>query len=361
MSVSTRKAGPIRKHVHVVADSPAKIAGVCAILERKYAVTSELLGGEGLRNGGIHALVGAADLRIIENICSLKTLLEGLGNVRKRVFLVEEAAHLSVVQAYALGATCALLGPGNKARLLAELADHLPVDAFPLTGACRVQAAAAAGAAALASMFAAVTSRTPVDVKCAKAAGSKIADCIDEHGLSHWLTTVRRHHEGTYQHCLLVTGVAIDFGLSLDLAKTDLERLYSAAMFHDIGKARVPVAILDKPGRLDAHERALIETHPVAGYNALRDNKEICAEVLDVVRHHHEYLDGSGYPDALCAESISDVVRILTISDIFAALIERRPYRAATPREAAYNILCGMDGKLEKPLVAAFRAVALDR
>jgi HD-GYP domain-containing protein (c-di-GMP phosphodiesterase class II) len=79
------------------------------------------------------------------------------------------------------------------------------------------------------------------------------------------------------------------------------------------------------------------------------------------VRHHHEYLDGSGYPDKLCAESISDLVRILTISDIFAALIEYRTYKPVMPREKAYEIVLSMEGKLEKPLVGAFRDVALTR
>jgi len=132
-------------------------------------------------------------------------------------------------------------------------------------------------------------------------------------------------------------------------------------MFHDLGKATIPLAILDKPGRLDPQERATIETHPVLGYDALKDNKDISPEVLDAVRHHHEFLDGSGYPDALCAENIADVVRILTIADIFAALIEDRRYKAPMPRDQAYDILCGMQGKLEKVLVAAFRPVALDR
>src|SRR4029077_16241407 len=143
--------------------------------------------------------------------------------------------------------------------------------------------------------------------------------------------------------------------------KADIQRLYSAAMFHDIGKARIPLAVLDKPGRLDPEERALIQTHPAAGYNALKDNDGISTEILDAVRHHHEFLDGSGYPDGLCAESICDLVRVLTISDIFAALIEDRRYRPPMPRADAYNILSGMDGKLEKPLVAAFKEVALSR
>ncbi|MFX9973348.1 HD domain-containing phosphohydrolase, partial [Acinetobacter baumannii] len=89
---------------------------------------------------------------------------------------------------------------------------------------------------------------------------------VAERGLSDWLSTVRRHHEGTYQHCLLVTGVAVGFGLSLGLKNADLERLYSAAMFHDIGKATIPLAILDKPGWLDEQERALIQSHPVTGF-----------------------------------------------------------------------------------------------
>ena len=98
-----------------------------------------------------------------------------------------------------------------------------------------------------------------------------------------------------------------------------------------------------------------------AGWEALKENPNISLEVLDAVRHHHEYLDGSGYPDALGAESISDVVRILTISDIFAALIERRNYKPSMSREQAYEIIQGMHGKLEVPLVAAFREVALNR
>ena len=123
----------------------------------------------------------------------------------------------------------------------------------------------------------------------------------------------------------------------------------------------IPLAILDKPGQLDAEERALIETHPAAGWEVLRRNPNISPEILDAVRHHHEYLDGSGYPDGLGAAGIADIVRILTISDIFSALIEHRPYRPTMPREQAYEIIQGMQGKLERPLVVAFKDVALNR
>jgi len=99
--------------------------------------------------------------------------------------------------------------------------------------------------------------------------------------------------------------------------------------------------------------------HPVIGHELLKDIADISPEILDGVRHHHEFLDGSGYPDGLKAPQISDLVRLLTISDIFAALIESRPYRPAMPRQRAYSILRGMDGKLERSLVKAFRNVAL--
>ena len=103
----------------------------------------------------------------------------------------------------------------------------------------------------------------------------------------------------------------------------------------------------------------MMRRHPAIGYELLKDLPGITPEILDGVRHHHEYLDGSGYPDGLKAPKISDLVRLLTISDIFAALIESRPYRPEMSRQNAYKVLCGMDGKLERSLLKAFRTVAL--
>jgi putative nucleotidyltransferase with HDIG domain len=347
--------------VHVVADTRARLSVVCGMLEPSCAVTSELLGGASIRNLNTDAVVVTADLRVLENISAVKAASGEINRVPKRIFLIDQSTRLAIVQAYALGATHVLPNPVSKVQLLRRLADSDTSTIVQCEPSSAVQEAASAGAASIASMFSAVLGGTPVDVAGAKLAGSKIADSIAEDGLSNWLTAVRRYHEGTYQHCLLVTGVAVDFGLSLGVSKADVERLYTAAMFHDIGKARIPLAILDKPGRLDDRERALIETHPAAGYDVLKDTAGISPEILDAVRHHHEYLDGSGYPDGLGAESIADIVRILTISDIFAALIEARTYKPTMPREAAYEILQGMKTKLERPLVEAFREVALKR
>jgi HD-GYP domain-containing protein (c-di-GMP phosphodiesterase class II) len=147
--------------------------------------------------------------------------------------------------------------------------------------------------------------------------------------------------------------------LDIKFGHADVRRLGLAATLHDIGKASIPLSILDKSGRLDPSEEQIMKRHPVIGYELLKALPEISPEVLDGARHHHEYLDGSGYPDALTGSEISDLVRLLTISDIFAALIESRSYRPAMSRQDAYKILCAMDGKLERSLVKAFQNVAL--
>ena len=347
--------------IYVLADTSSKLSDICRMLRPTFEVSSELLDAARFPSNDVEAVVVSADLRAVDNIAALKAAASKLKKIPKRIFIIDQRTRLAMVQAYALGATDAFFNPFKPSQLLARLTDLETPSIVPDAPGSTAEEAASAGAASIAAMFSAVTNGAAIDVAQARAAGGRIADSIAENGLSDWLTTVRRHHEGTYQHCLLVTGIAVDFGLSLGMGKADIERLHSAAMFHDIGKARIPLAVLDKPGRLDDAERALIQTHPAAGYDALKDTAGISPEILDAVRHHHEYLDGSGYPDGLYAASIPDLVRVLTISDIFAALIERRTYKPTMPRDKAYEILLDMKGKLERPLVLAFRDVALTR
>jgi putative nucleotidyltransferase with HDIG domain len=346
--------------VHIIAEHPSKLSELQALLGTPYRVSSALLGGESSIPGECDAIVIAADLRHANNIAMLRGMSEAFKRAHRRVFVVDQKARLCAAQAYALNATHVLFNPVYQRNLIAALTTSGAAQE-PARDDQSSHQTADEGAALLASMFSVVTSERQINVADAKHVAGRIADTVAEVGFSNWLGTVRRHHEGTYQHCLLVTGTASAFGLHLGLAKADLERLYSAAMFHDVGKARIPLAVLDKPGRLDDQERALIETHPAIGYHALQGTPGLSPEILDAVRHHHEYLDGSGYPDGLGAASISDLVRILTISDIFAALIEDRRYKAPMPRAQAYQILTGMRGKLEMPLVSAFKDVALNR
>ncbi len=118
-------------------------------------------------------------------------------------------------------------------------------------------------------------------------------------------------------------------------------------MLHDIGKARIPVLILEKPTELDDKEMGVMRKHPEYGFEALASAIGVKKEVRDMVFYHHEHLDGTGYPYHLKAGQIPDLVRIVTISDIFGALIERRAYKNAMSCKAAYNMLLDMGPKLD--------------
>lgn len=180
-----------------------------------------------------------------------------------------------------------------------------------------------------------------------------IISAVREGGLTRWLDRVWTHDDATYQHCLLVAGVAAKFSLHLGFSTEDRNHFVRAALLHDLGKAKIPLAILNKPGRLDEAETAVMRTHPVIGYEKLK--LAGCDPItLGAVRHHHEMLDGSGYPDGLSGDAIGDTVRLLTICDIYAALTEKRTYKPPMPTPVAMAILSDMKGRLEDGLVQSF-------
>ena len=342
--------------VHFVTDEPTKIPAARAMLEPRYHVVPQLLGGGDTQNSSSGVLMVDADLRKEVRVEQIKLVLLELSCIPEKLFVVQKHLHHMVAQALALGATAVVSRPREIVLKLEQIEvaqkaaqTELAVTSPEITDS----------AAAFASMFSAIRSGKPINLSDAENATSQIISSIAQNRLSTWLDDVRRYHEGTFQHCLLVTGVAVGFAMDIGFASPDVKRLGIAATLHDIGKAHIPISILDKPGALDPSEEEIMRRHPVIGYELLKDIPGISPELLDGVRHHHEYLDGSGYPDGLTAPEISDLVRLLTIADIFAALIESRPYRPTISRQNAYKILCGMDGKLERSLVKAFRNVAL--
>jgi len=342
--------------VHFVTDEPTKIPAIRALLEPRYHVNPQLLGGDDTQISSNGVLMVDADLRQTVRVEQIRLVLQKLRRIPEKLFVVQNHVRSMVAQAYALGATAVVSRPRE---IILKLAQIEIVEKAAQADLAITSPETTDSAAAFASMFSAIRGGKPINLSDAENATSQIINSIAQNGLSAWLDDVRHYHEGTFQHCLLVTGVAVGFALELGFANPDVQRLGLAATLHDIGKSHIPLSILDKPGRLDPGEEEIMRRHPVIGYELLKDISDVSPEILDGVRHHHEYLDGSGYPDALMAPEISDPLRLLTISDIFAALIESRPYRPAMSRQNAYNILCGMDGKLERSLVKAFRNVAL--
>jgi putative nucleotidyltransferase with HDIG domain len=178
-------------------------------------------------------------------------------------------------------------------------------------------------------------------------------------GLGGWIEAVRNSHSGTYQHCLLVAGTSVAFGRQFGFSLRDLERVTAAALLHDVGKIALPHDILDKPSALTSHEYEIIKSHTRLGYDIISKLDGFDDEMSDMVLSHHEYLDGSGYPNGLAGGQISDLVRIITIADIFSALVEQRPYKPALAGAEAYAIMRNMVGKLDMPLVISQERIML--
>jgi putative two-component system response regulator len=158
------------------------------------------------------------------------------------------------------------------------------------------------------------------------------------------LVTMARCVEGrdpdTHGHCERLATYASRLGARLKLERADITALRLGGIVHDIGKVAVPDAILYKPGPLTDDEWVVMRKHPVEG-------ERICTglaafrRVLPIIRHHHEKLDGSGYPDGLRGEEIPMTARVLQMVDVYDALTSKRPYKVAFAPERALEIIKG--------------------
>lgn len=165
----------------------------------------------------------------------------------------------------------------------------------------------------------------------------------------------RDHYTKT--HCHDVSEYSAKIAMELGLQKNSfLADLAQAASLHDVGKIRTPDSILLKPGRLTDSEYRIIKKHPQHGYDILKE-AGIEGDVLTYVIQHHERLDGSGYPNALTDNEISDGAKILMVADCFDAMTTNRCYRHMYSEEATMKILNNeaKEGKLDLDVVSALQ------
>jgi putative nucleotidyltransferase with HDIG domain len=142
----------------------------------------------------------------------------------------------------------------------------------------------------------------------------------------------------TSQHTEEVVRLAVAVAAELDLELGVVQSVELGAVLHDIGKVRVPEAILNKPGALTEEKWVVMRTHPEVGEQILRPIQSL-QSILPIVRHHHERWDGSGYPDGLAGSAIPLGARIVAVCDAYRAMTENRPYRTALPEAQARNEL----------------------
>jgi HD-GYP domain-containing protein (c-di-GMP phosphodiesterase class II) len=173
------------------------------------------------------------------------------------------------------------------------------------------------------------------------------------------IRALRERDENTSAHCGRTCGLAVETAQGCGLSASDLATLKLAAELHDVGKIGIPDRVLLKPGRLDDEELQLMRTHPRRGYeilNAIGD--EQIANVAKVVLHHHEAMDGTGYPDGLKGESIPVMSRIISVADCYDAVATVRPYHKPKTHTEVMQILHnGEGGKYDSYVLAVFEKV----
>jgi putative nucleotidyltransferase with HDIG domain len=310
--------------------------------------------------GHFAGIVVDINLRSAESVQRVRNKLRSEAyRAMPRLFVLADALHHGSMQAWALGATDTIARPFDAQGILQRIRAAFPdSQGFDTSDSGKIlNGGVAAAHSVMVKIFEKLPAGIPLTPNDIEEAENKILKAIKHSSLREWLTTVGCHHTGSYRHCLFVTGFAVAFAQYLGMREDDQRRLTRAALLHDVGKAFIPVAILDKPAALNAVELNEIQKHPRLGYDALSAQGGFPPEMLDVVLHHHEFLDGTGYPDGLHGDQISDIVRLTTIVDIYAALVEKRAYRLPFTHAKAFAVMEQMGGKLDQHLLQAFRPV----
>jgi putative two-component system response regulator len=169
---------------------------------------------------------------------------------------------------------------------------------------------------------------------------------------------IEARDEYTEGHCQRLAGYATALGTALQLGEEDLAALYRGGFLHDVGKVGIPDSVLLKADQLTRAEYAAMQQHPVIGDRLCGELRSL-RRVRPIVRHHHERLDGSGYPDRLKGDAIPMLAQIMGVVDVYDAITTERPYKMAAPPEHAYEelMLEVKKGWRRKDLVEAFIAV----
>ncbi|KAF1051712.1 MAG: Cyclic di-GMP phosphodiesterase [Stenotrophomonas maltophilia] len=169
------------------------------------------------------------------------------------------------------------------------------------------------------------------------------------------LLRLKTADEYTYLHSVAVCALMVALARQLGLDESLAREAGLAGLLHDVGKMSVPMDVLNKPGQLDEQEFAQVREHPRRGVDILLRGRQVGALVLDVCMHHHEKLDGTGYPHHLAGEQISLFARMGAICDIYDAITSDRPYKAGwDPAESIRRMTQWCGGHLDEAVFRAF-------
>ena len=168
------------------------------------------------------------------------------------------------------------------------------------------------------------------------------------------LCRLKTADEYTYLHSVSVCALMVSLGRQLGLDDAACRDAGMAGLLHDLGKAAMPQDIINKPGKLTDEEFTIIKSHPVRGHEMLLESGVDNERVLDVCRHHHERIDGTGYPDKLPADQISLIARMSAVCDVYDAITSDRPYKAGWDPAEAISRMATWQGHFDPVVLQTF-------
>jgi putative nucleotidyltransferase with HDIG domain len=141
------------------------------------------------------------------------------------------------------------------------------------------------------------------------------------------LARLKTHDDYSYMHSMAVCALMVSLARQLGLDEREAREAGLAGLLHDMGKAMMPIEVLNKPGKLTDAEFEIMKTHPRRGFDLLEEGRGVGADVLDVCLHHHERPDGKGYPDGLSGAALTRIARMGAVCDVYDAITSNRPYK----------------------------------
>jgi putative nucleotidyltransferase with HDIG domain len=160
--------------------------------------------------------------------------------------------------------------------------------------------------------------------------------------------------EYTYMHSVSVCALMVSLGRQLGMDDATCRDAGMAGLLHDLGKAAMPQDILNKPDKLTDEEFTIIKSHPVRGYEMLLESGVDNERVLDVARHHHERMDGKGYPDKLAPDDITLIARMSAVCDVYDAVTSNRPYKAGWDPAESIAKMASWQGHFDPVVLQTF-------
>jgi len=170
------------------------------------------------------------------------------------------------------------------------------------------------------------------------------------------LARLKTNDDYSYMHSVAVCALMVALGRQLGLTSDQCHEAGMAGLLHDIGKAVMPTQVLNKPGKLDDGEFEIIRTHPVRGYELLKEGGSASDVALDVCLHHHEKFDGSGYPHGLAGDAIQLFARMGAVCDVYDAITSDRPYKAGWDPAESVARMAQWTGHFDPAVFSAFVA-----